>query len=169
MTRRHSLYETSFPYYLVFMAEILPTAVLDDEDVARIIFSPSYIYKGRVAPTAFRWEVLPSGHAEDYISVLRGNTSSLDNQTRIFRARTEGDSRYGYALLRVGHVRSIALNGVECRVDVQSVPSKAHPNHAGIVVEISKKRVTALTPVSPEVMMIQKKLASLCSDIVRFE
>ncbi len=28
------------------MAEMFPKTVCDDEDVARIIFSPSYIYKG---------------------------------------------------------------------------------------------------------------------------
>ena len=45
--------------------------VASEESVARVIFSPSYIFKGRVSPTAFRWDVLPSGDAEDYISVLR--------------------------------------------------------------------------------------------------
>jgi len=44
--------------------------VSNEESVARIIFSPSYIFQGRVSPTAFRWFVLPSGHAENYISVL---------------------------------------------------------------------------------------------------
>lgn len=47
------------------------------EHVARIIFSPSYIYNGRVSPTAFRWEISPSGKAEDYISVLRDDGSDL--------------------------------------------------------------------------------------------
>lgn len=151
------------------MAEKFPKIVSDDEDVARIIFSPSYIYKGHVAPTAFRWEVLPSGHPEDYISVLRGDTSLLDNLTKTFRARTKGDTRYGYALLRVGNVRGITFDGIDFIIDVQSFPSKAHPNHAGIVVDIDKERVTALTPVSSEVMMIQKELANLCGEIIKFK
>ena len=78
------------------MAKTFPKVVNDEEHVARIIFSPSYIYNGHVAPTA-------------------------------------------------------------------------HPNHAGIVADIDKERVTALTPVSPEVMMIQKELANLCGEIIKFK
>ena len=153
------------------MAEFLPHIVGDEEDVARVIFSPSYIFKGRVAPTAFRWDVLQSGTAEDYISVLRGDFSLLDAQTVGFKARTEGDMRYGYAQLRVGEIRKIGNDGsigIPVKVDVQPFPSKAHPNHAGIVVDMSNERVTAFTPVTPEIMMIQKELASLCSEIIQF-
>ncbi|MBP5337858.1 MAG: hypothetical protein J6Z14_00925 [Prevotella sp.] len=139
--------------------------------MARIIFSPSYIYNGRVAPTAFRWYVLPSGDAEDYISVLRGDVSKLEIETRHFKARGEGDERYGYALLGVGCIREIGIGndeGLETKVDVLPIPSKRHPNHAGIVVDIAKERVTALTPVSPIVMMVQKELALRCSGIMKF-
>ena len=41
----------------------------DEEQVARILFSPSHIYEGRVSPKAFKLEMLKNG-AEDYISVL---------------------------------------------------------------------------------------------------
>lgn len=153
------------------MAESYTPIVGDEESVASVIFSPSYIYNGRVAPTAFRWNVLPSGDAEDYISVLRGHESDLDAQTRYFKPRTEGDVRYGYALLRVGRIREISndiIFGTEVSVDVLSYPSKNHPNHAGIVVDIAKERVTALTPVSPEVMIIQKELAMRCGEIIKF-
>lgn len=154
------------------MPESVTTVVLDEEKVARVIFSPSYIYKGRVAPTAFRWEVLPSGDAEDYISVLRCNgESSIDEQTRNFRARTEGDSRYGYAVLETNSIRNIKNNPVfenSIGIDVLPFPSKRLPNHAGIVVDINNSRVTANTPVTPELMFIQKMLASICSDIIRF-
>ena len=154
------------------MAESYPQIVGDEENVARVIFSPSYIYNGRVAPTAFRWNVLPSGDAEDYISVLRGDVSNLEIDTRHFKARVEGDVRYGYALLRVGDIRKIGngnATSVGTKVDVMSFPSKLHPNHAGIVVEIDNKLVTALSPISPEVMMVQKELALRCSEIVSFE
>lgn len=154
------------------MPESVTTVVLDEEKVARVIFSPSYIYKGRVAPMAFRWEVLPSGDAEDYISVLRCNgESSIDEQTRNFRARTEGDSRYGYAVLETNSIRNIKNNPVfenSIGIDVLPFPSKRLPNHAGIVVDINNSRVTANTPVTPELMFIQKMLASICSDIIRF-
>ena len=153
------------------MAESYPQIVSDEENVARVIFSPSYIYNGRVAPTAFRWNVLPSGDAEDYISVLRGDVSNLEIDTRHFKARVEGDVRYGYALLRVRSIREIGKDNatsVDTKVDVLSFPSKLRPNHAGIVVEIDNKRVTALSPISPEVMMVQKELALRCSEIVSF-
>ena len=153
------------------MAESYPQIIDDEEDVARIIFSPSYIYNGRVAPTAFRWDVLPSGAAEDYISVLRGDVSDLEIETRHFKARVEGDERYGYTLLGVGRIREMGIGsdeGLGMKVDVLPFPSKRHPNHAGIVVDIANERVTALTPVSPEVMMVQKELALLCSGIVIF-
>ena len=154
------------------MPEILANIVSDEEKVARVIFLPSYIYNGRVAPTAFRWEILPSGDAEDYISVLRYHSGySIDEQTKHFRARTEGDSRYGYAVLEAKDIRSIKNNFVlENRVgiDVLPFPSKRLPNHAGIVVDVNDNRVTASTPVTPELMFIQKMLASVCNDIVKF-
>lgn len=153
------------------MAESYPQIVGDEESVARIIFSPSYIYNGRVAPTAFRWDVLPSGDAEDYISVLRGGTANVEIESRHFRARVEGDERYGFALLGVGRISEIGIGnneGLETKVDVLPFPSKHHPNHAGIVVEIDNKRVTALSAISPEVMMVQKELALRCSGIVKF-
>ena len=69
--------------------------IADDEKVARILFSPSHIYKGRVSPKAFKLEKLKSG-AEDYISVLRYNADQLDSVSAVFRPRTKGDSRYGF-------------------------------------------------------------------------
>lgn len=44
--------------------------IADEEKVARILFSPSHVYKGQVSPKAFKLEKLKSG-AEDYISVLK--------------------------------------------------------------------------------------------------
>lgn len=154
------------------MSESVVNIVSDDEKVARVIFSPSYIYNGRVAPSAFRWEILPSGDAEDYISVLRCNIKdNLDEQTKNFRARTEGDTRYGYAVLLTKAIREIKHNPVlenYIGIDVLPFPSKRLPNHAGIVVDIDYNRVTATTPVTPELMFIQKTLAALCSDIIQF-
>lgn len=153
------------------MTDLVPDLVNEEENVARVIFSPSYVYNGKVSPTAFRWDILPSGDAEYYISVLRGETSSLETQTKHFKARTEGDVRYGYALLKVGSVREIGNDGtfdVETKVDVLPFPSRNFPNHAGIVVDIANERVTALTAISSEIMMVQKELASRCSEIVRF-
>lgn len=151
------------------MPEKFSDIVGSEEDVARIIFSPSYIFEGRVAPTAFRWEILPSGTVEDYISVLRGATSNLDSDTRHFKARTKGDTRYGYTVLNVGKIRDIHIvSEQEVNTDVKAFPSQKFPSHAGIVTDINGKRVTAVTSITPELMILQKKLAMLCSKIVKF-
>ena len=151
------------------MDEMFPDIVGSEENVARIICSPSFIYEGRVSPTAFRWEMLPSGTVEDYISVLRGNTSNLDAETRSFKARTQGDTRYGYALLSVSAIRNIQiLPDDNVDVDVKAYPSKNLPSHAGIIADVDGNRVTALTSITPEIMRLQKRLAMLCGDIVKF-
>lgn len=49
----------------------------DEEQVARILFSPSHIYHGRVSPKAFRLEHLKNS-AEDDISVLRDEEAQLE-------------------------------------------------------------------------------------------
>ena len=145
--------------------------VTSEESVARIIFSPSYIYNGRVSPTAFRWDILPSGDAEDYISVLRESEVDLKEQTANFRPRIEGDSRYGYALLKVADIRDIGNSELlddDVVVDVLPYPTKRHKNHAGIRVVIDNKVVTALTPVCADIIVVQKELAMRCGDIVKF-
>ena len=87
----------------------LISEIADDEKVARILFSPSHIYKGRVSPKAFKLEKLKSG-AEDYISVLRYNADQLDSVSAVFRPRTKGDSRYGFTFLNVLDVRNLDYN-----------------------------------------------------------
>lgn len=146
--------------------------VSNEESVARIIFSPSYIFQGRVSPTAFRWFVLPSGHAENYISVLRDDGSDFNEASLTFRPRTQGDDRYGYALLNVGDIRNVSQSVLledPTRVDVLPFPSKKHSNHAGIQVTIDGVIVDANTPANAEIMAIQKELAMRCSEIVPFE
>ena len=107
--------------------------------------------------------------AENYISVLRGDVSNLDAETRSFKARKEGDTRYGYALLKVGKIRDIhIISEQQVNADVKAFPSQKFPSHAGIVANIDGKRITAVSPITPELMMLQKKLAMLCSDIVKF-
>lgn len=151
------------------MAETFCDIVSDEEDVARIIFSPSYIDDGRVSPTAFHWEKLSSGTIEDYISVLRGDTANLDSETRSFKARTKGDARYGYALLNVGKIRNIQIvSEQQVTTDVKAFSSNKRPSHAGIVAYIDGEIVTADNTITPELMMLQKKLAMLCSNIVKF-
>ena len=143
----------------------------DDENVARIIYSPSYIENGKVAPTAFRWEYMPSGKAEDYISVLRDNEGyDLEAQSRCMRARNPNDTRYGYALLKAGDIRELN-NKIKQTICLEPKPSKKHKNHAGIAVYLNDdNKVTADTPsTTPELMFIQKQLAILCTNIIMFK
>ena len=81
-------------YWRKLMDKVI-SEIADEEKVARILFSPSHVYKGQVSPKAFKLEKLKSG-AEDYISVLRYNADQLDSVSAVFQPRTKGDSRYGY-------------------------------------------------------------------------
>lgn len=83
--------------------------IADEEKVARILFSPSHVYKGQVSPKAFKLEKLKSG-AEDYISVLRYNADQLDSVSAVFQPRTKGDSRYGYTFLNARDVEIWIMN-----------------------------------------------------------
>ena len=114
--------------------------IADEEKVARILFSPSHVYKGQVSPKAFKLEKLKSG-AEDYISVLRYNISvlrynadQLDSVSAVFQPRTKGDSRYGYTFLNARDVRNLDYEFSNRKVELLPKPSKRLPLHAGISV-----------------------------------
>ena len=130
----------------------LISEITDDEKVARILFSPSHIYKGRVSPKAFKLEKLKSG-AEDYISV--------------FRPRTKGDSRYGFTFLNVLDVRNLDYEFNNRRVELLPKPSKRLPLHAGIFLSIDGRLQTA-DDVSPDIDFFQKELAMLCDGVHKF-
>lgn len=146
--------------------------VTNEENVARIIFSPSYLDGDKVSPTAFRWEYLPSGSAENYISVLREDKKyDFEKESRTFKNRKEGDTRWGYALLNVGDIRNLNqdIEGMDMAINVLPQPSPKMMNHAGIFVHLRDSLVTAATPLTGEIMFIQKQLASLCSTPIAFE
>lgn len=142
--------------------------VSDCERVARILFSPSYISEGRVAPTAFRWYIMKNGEAEDYISVLRESGQDMNELSLQFRPRDDGDERYGYTWLPVVGIRNLSGSLKNMVVDVVPYPSKKLPNHAGIEVFLNGQKVNAYTPQNPEVLIIQKLLSNLCSKPIKF-
>lgn len=141
----------------------------DEEQVARILFAPSFICDGKVSPTAFRWEVLPSGHVEDYISVLRNDGNDLAQQSEHFRPRVAGDQRYGYALLPISGIKGLDSEFENRKVEILAKPSTKLANHAGVYVFFDDVKVTALTPVSADIMLIQKELSLLCGEPIPFE
>ena len=87
----------------------LISEITDDEKVARILFSPSHIYKGRVSPKAFKLEKLKSG-AEDYISVLRYNADQLDSVSAVFVLERKETLDIWIYILNVLDVRNLIMN-----------------------------------------------------------
>ena len=142
--------------------------VEDDERVARVLFAPSYISEGRVAPTAFRWYRFKNGEVEDYISVLRDNGGEIEKQSRKFTARDDGDVRYGYTWLSAKDIRLINEVIIDSKVCLHPRPTKRLPNHAGIYVYIGEQLVDGNTPICAEVSIIQKLLANRCSEPIPF-
>ena len=75
----------------------------DTEDVARMLFSPLFIDKGQLSPTAFALRVF-NGTPETYISVLRTCFDCFLSDAEQIKP-PYADTIYGYALLNVGEVR----------------------------------------------------------------
>lgn len=105
--------------------------VADEENLARIIFSPSMIYEGVIAPSAFNLVRLKSGTDEDYVSVNRMDywQPTFENCIK-YRPRVKGDTIAGYAQITAYEVRLCATE--EIRTEVDAHPSKNNPFHAGI-------------------------------------
>lgn len=137
-----------------------------NEQVARILFSPSHIYEGRVSPKAFKLEMLRGG-AEDYISVLRYDADELENVSSIFRPRVVGDQRYGYTFLVAKDIFDLNEEFSNREVSLLPKPSKRLPFHAGIFLSLDGKLQTA-NDLSPEIDYFQKELAMLCDGVHKF-
>lgn len=137
-----------------------------NEQVARILFSPSHIYEGRVSPKAFKLEMLKGG-AEDYISVLRYDAEELEDVSAIFRPRVVGDQRYGYTFLMAKDIFDLDEEFSNREVDLLPKPSKRLPFHAGIFLSLDGKLQTA-NDLSPEIDYFQKELAMLCDGVHKF-
>lgn len=134
--------------------------ISEEENVARILFSPSHIYAGRVSPRAFRLERLKGG-AEDYISVLRDEEDKLEVVSEYFRPRVKGDQRYGYTLLNAKEIRYLDNEFKERNMQLLPKPSKRLPWHAGIFLYMDGKLQTA-DDISSDIDYFQKELAMLC-------
>lgn len=137
-----------------------------NEQVARILFSPSHIYEGRVSPKAFKLEMLKGG-AEDYISVLRYDAEELEDVSAIFRPRIVGDQRYGYTFLMAKDIFDLDEELSNREVNLLPKPSKRFPFHAGIFLSLDGKLQTA-NDLSPEIDYFQKELAMLCDGVHKF-
>ena len=103
----------------------------DAERLARVIFSPSMICGGEVAPSAFNLVRLPSGKYDPYVSVHRMDFQIPTREScSHIKPRVSGDSMAGYAWMVAGNVRATHIRSIT--VSVAPMPSKNSLFHAGI-------------------------------------
>ena len=106
----------------------IPSKVSDQEEIARVLFSPFMVDKDKVSPTAFSLRNLKK--PETYVSVFRNDYIDLTREKVSYISAPEGNKLYGYALINVGECRNVSFKDIT--TDVVSYPSKANPYHAGI-------------------------------------
>ena len=116
--------------------------VADQEDVARMLFSPLFICDGILSQKAFTLEVASN---ESYISVLRSSISTFEADME--GIKKEGYTLYGYALLNVGEIRGIRIEYSEplC-LDVLPRNAGKRKSHAGIFATVGNTRVKGGMP-----------------------
>ncbi len=141
---------------------IVPADIAVSEDIARILFSPSMLEDGRIAPSAFFLCDLPNG-PESYISVWRSTYQRPSPENVTFKARKAGDSLAGYALISVSDC--LATCHGDYTTEVRPHPNPKLPVHAGI--HISK----GVIPVKgacyePGYVMLATMIAHKCSLIL---
>lgn len=147
----------------------LPSVILDDDKVARAVFSPQMVdAQGNLTRAVFSLR-----HNESYISVCRMSIDGwLDDINAI---PTSADRRlYGYAAMNVGCIRtqSFQYDNRQLTFDVVDKHTAKHKSHAGIVLEVDgvalKGDKTALlkplpadTSAQPLLLMFQGRLLKL--------
>lgn len=139
-----------------------PVEICNDENIARIVFSPLMIDDGEVSPTAFYLRDLRP--PEDYVSVFRHNfiEPTIENVSMI--RPPKDNSICGYALLNVGVCRSISFK--EIAIDVLSHSSKNNPFHAGIHYSKSGSAIKGVC-IDPDFIIVTSMLANN-SELKRF-
>ncbi len=112
------------------MSEVpsLPQNINNEENVARVVFSPMMVEDNEISPSAFFLRDLKP--PEDYVSVFRHNymVPTFENVSMIHTPKN--NTICGYALLNVGICRNITYNDI--MIDVLSHPNQKNPYHAGI-------------------------------------
>lgn len=147
--------------------------VAEGEQVARAIFSPSFLdLDGQIGPQAFYMEIMKSGDAEANISLFRlGQCDDIAAAIKRLHPRKEGDSICGHGELNVGEIKQIQIPLEDSKIDV--LTSERNPVHAGIVIKIDGKMITAcdfyspegkpLEAIDPNLMYIMYQLAEMSS------
>ncbi|WP_165154733.1 hypothetical protein [Parabacteroides sp. ZJ-118] len=131
--------------------------LVDEEMIARILFSPSMILDGAISPSAFFLAILKSGDPESYLSVWRIALKVPSRENVKFKPRKEGDTLYGYAELSVGSCHRVKTQGYHCKVMVN--PHSPNQYHAGIYYYRDEKPMIGAS-YAPEFVMMASYLAS---------
>ena len=128
--------------------------VANEEDVARMLFSPLFICDGILSQKAF---TLEAALKETYISVLRTAIDSFKEDME--GIRKEGNTVYGYALLNVEEIRKIKIDYPE-KISLNVLPRNAgkRKSHAGIFATIGKNKVRGGAPQTVARMLLRMKL-----------
>ena len=137
----------------------VPDVFEPDENIARIIFSPSMIENNQVAPSAFFMDNLQSG-PEGYISVWRSNYQTPSPENISFGSRVKGDSLAGYASMTVELCQSTRFENYE--TFVRPHKSKKNPVHAGIHINRGSEVIKGHC-YEPEYLMLATLLAKNCT------
>ncbi len=110
-----------------------------EEEIARIIFSPSMVVGGNVAPSAFFLVKLRGDKPEGYLSVWRLALKVPNRENVKFPPRIQGDTLYGYAELNVCDCHNAAVG--ECRCAVKVNLKSPNQYHAGIYYTKGNERI----------------------------
>lgn len=143
-----------------------PDVVADEEDVARMLFSPLFICEGILSQKAFTLEAATN---ESYISVLRPSISSFNADME--GIRKDGNTLYGYALLNVGEIKNPQIVFPKSmKLDVLPRNAGKRKSHAGIFATISGTKVKGGSPQTVERMLLRMHLVSIAQKrIIKFD
>ena len=139
--------------------------VTDDEDVARMLFSPLFICDGVLSQKAFTLEKVTN---ESYISVLRPAIYSFSNDME--GIRKEGNEVFGYALLNVGEIRNAKIEYRESiTLDVLPRITGKRKSHAGIFASVGNVKVKGGSPQTVARLLLRMYLVKIAQKrIVKF-
>ena len=135
----------------------LMVKVGDDEDVARLLFSPLFICDGVLSQKAF---TLEKDSNETYISVLCPRISSFNADME--GIKMESNILYGYALLNVGELRGCNIQHHKViKFDVLPRNSGKRKSHAGIFTTIDNVRIKGGMPQTVDRMLARMWLVNI--------
>lgn len=107
----------------------------NEENVARVIFSPRMVYKGVLQTEAFR---LREHIAESYLSVLRMTIPTWQTDVMLIPQR-KNRQLFGYAVMNVGEIREAKFQQVE--YDDMAFNDQEMKSHAGIFITVDGEQL----------------------------